>query len=63
MLGLSLAIRHRDRVSKVFAFATNTSGVQEGVEKAPVFTRFIDRARGKYARLSAMPKNYDAFVA
>jgi pimeloyl-ACP methyl ester carboxylesterase len=65
ILGLDLAIRHPDRVGKVFAFAANTltSGVQEGVEKTPVFARFIERAKGEYARLSATPKDYDAFVA
>jgi len=65
ILGLDLAIRHPDRVGKVFAFAANTvtSGVQENVEKAPVFARFIERARGEYAKLSATPKDYDAFVA
>jgi pimeloyl-ACP methyl ester carboxylesterase len=65
ILGLDLAIRHPDRVGKVFAFAANTvtSGVQEGVEKAPVFARFIERARGEYAKLSATPGDYDAFVA
>ena len=65
ILGLDLAIRHPDRVGKVFAFAANTvtSGVQEGVEKNPTFARFIDRAGHEYARLSATPKDYDAFVA
>jgi pimeloyl-ACP methyl ester carboxylesterase len=65
ILGLDLAIRHPDRVGKVFAFAANTltSGVQEGVEKAPVFARFIERTKGEYARLSATPKDFDAFVA
>lgn len=65
ILGLDLAIRHPDRVGKVFAFAANTltSGVQEDVEKAPVFARFVERARGEYARLSATPDDYDAFVA
>ena len=45
ILGLDLAIRHPDRVGKVFAFAANTvtSGVQEGVEKNPTFARFIAR--------------------
>ncbi len=64
-LGLDLAIRHPDRVGKVFAFAANTvtSGVQEGVEKNPTFARFIERAGHEYARLSATPKEYDAFVA
>jgi pimeloyl-ACP methyl ester carboxylesterase len=65
ILGLDLAIRHPDRVGKVFAFAANTvtSGVQEGVEKNPTFARFIERARHEYAGLSATPKDYDAFVA
>ncbi len=65
ILGLDLAIRHPDRVGKVFAFAANTltSGVQEGVEKNTTFARFIARAGDEYARLSATPKEYDAFVA
>src|SRR5260370_7236155 len=65
MLGLDLAIRHPDRVGKVFAFAANTvtSGVQEGVDKNPTFARFIERAGHEYARLSATPKDYAAFVA
>ena len=65
ILGLDLAIRHPDRVGKVFAFAANTvtSGVQDGVEKNPTFARFIERAGHEYAKLSATPKDYDAFVA
>jgi pimeloyl-ACP methyl ester carboxylesterase len=65
ILGVDLAIRHPDRVGKVFAFAANTvtSGVQEGVEKNPTFARFIERAGHEYSRLSAMPKAYEAFVA
>ncbi len=65
ILGLDLAIRHPDRVGKIFAFAANTvtAGVQEGVEKNPTFARFIQRAGQEYARLSPTPKDYDAFVA
>ena len=65
ILGLDLAIRHPDRVGKIFAFAANTvtSGVQEGVEKNPTFARYIERAGHEYARQSATPKEYDAFVA
>ena len=65
ILGLDLAIRHPDRVGKIFAFAANTvtNGVQEGVEKNPTFARYIERAGHEYARLSATPKDYDAFVA
>ena len=65
ILGLDLAMRYPDRVGKVFSFAANTvtSGVQEGVEKNPTFARYIARAGREYARLSATPKDYEAFVA
>jgi pimeloyl-ACP methyl ester carboxylesterase len=64
IIGLDLAIRHPDRVSKVFAFAANTdpSGVVPGVEKNPTFARFIQRAGDEYRTLSPMPGDYAAFV-
>jgi pimeloyl-ACP methyl ester carboxylesterase len=64
ILGLDLAIRHPDRVGKIFAFAANTvtSGVIDGVEKTPTFAAFIERAGHEYAAHSATPKEYDAFV-
>ncbi len=65
ILGLDLALRHANRVGRIFAFAANTvtSGVQADVDKNPTFARFIARAGGEYAKLSATPKEYDAFVA
>ena len=65
ILGLDLALRHADRVGRIFAFAANTvtSGVQDNVDKNPTFARFIARAGQEYAKLSATPKEYDAFVA
>jgi pimeloyl-ACP methyl ester carboxylesterase len=64
ILGLDLAMRHRDRVGKIFAFAANTltSGVIDGVEKNPTFAAFIERAGHEYEAHSATPKEYDAFV-
>ena len=64
ILGIDLALRHKDRLGKVFAFAANTvtSGVVEGVEKNPTFAAFIERAGHEYAAKSATPKEYDAFV-
>jgi pimeloyl-ACP methyl ester carboxylesterase len=64
ILGLDLAMRHPDRVGKIFAFAANTvtSGVIDGVEKNPTFAAFIERAGHEYAEHSATPKEYDAFV-
>src|SRR5271156_4765219 len=60
ILGIDLAMRHKDRVGKVFAFAANTvaSGVVEGVEKNPTFAAYIDRAGREYAAKSATPKEY-----
>ena len=65
ILGLDLAMRHPDRIGKVFAFAANTvtSGVKNGVEKNPTFGGFIERAGHEYAAYSATPKEYAAFVA
>ena len=64
ILGVDLAMRHKERVGKVFAFAANTvtSGVVEGVEKNPTFAAYIDRAGHEYSEHSATPKEYDAFV-
>jgi pimeloyl-ACP methyl ester carboxylesterase len=64
ILGIDLAMRHKDRVGKVFAFAANTvtSGVVEGVEKNTTFAAYIDRAGHEYAGHSATPKEYDVFV-
>ncbi len=65
ILGLDLAIRHPDRIGKVFAFAANTqtAGVKPDTETNPTFAAFIKRAGGEYARLSSTPREYTAFVA
>jgi pimeloyl-ACP methyl ester carboxylesterase len=64
IIGIDLALKHKDRVGKVFAFAANTrtSGVVEDVEKNPTFAAFIARAGKEYAALSATPNEYAAFV-
>ena len=64
ILGLDLAIRHANRVGKVFAFGANTvpSGVKDDVEKNPTFAAFIQRAKQEYERHSATPREYDAFL-
>jgi pimeloyl-ACP methyl ester carboxylesterase len=65
IIGLDLALRHKDRVGKIFAFAANslTSGVKDEVEKNPTFANYIQRAGREYAAHSATPKAYDDFVA
>src|SRR5882757_5229989 len=64
ILGIDLAMRHKERVGKVFAFAANTvpSGVKDGFDKNPTFAAFIERARHECETHSTTPKQYDAFV-
>ena len=64
IIGIDLALRHKDRIGKVFAFAANTrtSGVVEDVEKNPTFAAFIARAGEEYSALSATPNEYATFV-
>lgn len=64
ILGIDLALRHKDRVGKVFAFAANTltSGVRDNVEKNPTFAAYIERAGREYEAQSATPKQYNSFV-
>jgi pimeloyl-ACP methyl ester carboxylesterase len=64
IIGLDMALRHPERVGRVFAFAANvtTDGVIPGVEKNPTFAVYIARAGKEYARLSPTPGQYKAFV-
>jgi pimeloyl-ACP methyl ester carboxylesterase len=65
IIGIDLALRHRDRIGRVFAFAANTnlSGLNMGVEKNANFAAFIRRAGEEYRHLSPTPREYDAFHA
>ncbi len=65
IIGIDLALRHRDRIGRVFAFAANTNltGLNPDVEKNPNFAAFIRRAGDEYRRLSPTPTQYAAFHA
>ncbi len=65
IIGIDLALRHRDRVRRVFAFAANTNlaGLHMDVEKNPNFAAFIRRAADEYRRLSPTPTEYAKFHA
>jgi len=64
ILGLSLAMSHPDRVSRLFAFAANSdpSGVKD-VGTSPVFNEFTARAEKEYEALSATPGQFKSFFA
>ena len=64
IIGLDIAQRHPERLSKLFAFAANSdpSGVAD-IAHSPVFNAFIARAAKEYAALSSTPEEYQEFVA
>lgn len=64
IIGLDMAMRHPDRVSRVFAFGANTqtSGLKPDIDKNPTFARFIARAKTEYEHLSPTPGEYDQFL-
>jgi pimeloyl-ACP methyl ester carboxylesterase len=64
IIGLDIAIRHPERLSRLFAFAANftTSGTMD-VANSPTFNAYLVRAREDYAGLSPTPGKFDAFVS
>lgn len=63
IIGLDIAMKHPDRVSRLFAFAANSdpSAVAD-ISKSDVFNAFVARAGEEYKRLSPTPGEYGAFV-
>jgi len=64
IIGLVMALKDPDRLTKVFAFAANMdpSGVRSDTLTNPIFARFIKEAGAAYVRLSPTPGGYDAFT-
>lgn len=64
IIGLDMAMRHPDRVSRVFAFGANTrpSGLKPDFDQDPTFAQFITRARNEYAHNSPTPGEYEQFL-
>jgi pimeloyl-ACP methyl ester carboxylesterase len=62
-LSLNLAIRHPDRVGKIFAYAATatTSGTKFGAFMNPTIVAFFKRAGREYRAYSATPKEYGSF--
>jgi pimeloyl-ACP methyl ester carboxylesterase len=65
IVGLVMALRDPERLTRVFAFAANMdpSGVKPDTTTNPTFARFIAEARASYARVSPTPTAFDAFEA
>ncbi|MBR1128554.1 alpha/beta fold hydrolase [Bradyrhizobium iriomotense] len=63
IIGLDIAMKHPERVSRLFAFAANSdpSGVAD-IASNDVFNAYIARAGEEYKRLSPTPTQYKSFV-
>jgi pimeloyl-ACP methyl ester carboxylesterase len=65
IIGLDLALNHPDRLAGVFAFGANadTSGVNDNIDKTPVFGAYLERVPEEYKKLSPTPDQWEAFSA
>jgi pimeloyl-ACP methyl ester carboxylesterase len=63
IIGLDMAMKHPDRLTKLFAFAANSdpSGVGD-IAHSPVFNAFEARAETEYGTLSPTPHDYKSFL-
>jgi pimeloyl-ACP methyl ester carboxylesterase len=64
IIGLDIAMKHPERLTKLFAQAANVTvdGVKPDVMEAKTFAAYVDRCGAYYKRLSKTPDQYDAFV-
>jgi len=63
IIGLDIAIRHPERLSRLFAFAANyTPEGTRDVARSPTFNAYLVRAREDYASMSPTPAEFDAFL-
>ena len=64
IIGIDIAMRHPDRVTKLFAQAANvtTDGVKPNMDKAPAFAAFIERSASEHERLSPAPQDNKTFL-
>jgi pimeloyl-ACP methyl ester carboxylesterase len=65
IIGLDMAIRHPERLSRLFAYGANytAEGFKASAADEPTFKAGIARAAADYARLSPTPDEFDALVA
>jgi pimeloyl-ACP methyl ester carboxylesterase len=63
IIGLELAIYHRKRINRLYAFGANadSGGLTPGSENTAVFKAYLDRSGRDYARLSPTPDAFGTF--
>ncbi len=65
IIGLVMAMKYPERLTRVFAFAANMdpSGVKPDMLSTPTFGGFATRGAAEYAAVSPTPNDYPAFRA
>jgi pimeloyl-ACP methyl ester carboxylesterase len=65
VVGLDIAIRHPERLSRLFANAANytVEGFKASAEDTPTFKAGFAHCAADYARMSPTPAGFDAMVA
>lgn len=62
-IGLDVAINHPDRLTKLFAFASDTNANSlNDLSQSDVFNAYIARTRLEYQKLSPAPGEYNVFL-
>ena len=64
IIGLDIAMKHPDRIGRLFAFAANSTvdGLKADVLKSPTFAAYVERAGEEYRKNSPTPDEYEAFL-
>lgn len=64
IIGLDIAMKHPERLTKLFAHAANSNldGLKSDVMENPTFAAYIQKAGEVYKKISPTPDQYDAFV-
>jgi pimeloyl-ACP methyl ester carboxylesterase len=64
IIGLDIAMKHPDRIGRLFAFAANSTvdGLKPDVLENPTFSAYIERAGEEYRKNSPTPDEYEAFL-
>jgi pimeloyl-ACP methyl ester carboxylesterase len=64
IIGLDIAIKHPERLDKLFAFGANynVAGLREDIADSVVFNAYIEKAGKDYEKLSKTPTEYEGFL-
>jgi pimeloyl-ACP methyl ester carboxylesterase len=63
IIGLDIAIRHPERLTRLFAFGANSdpSAIKDDIQQQPAFSQYSHRNKDEYQKLSPAPNQLKAF--